>query len=34
VLVPDAGHAATEPGIQHHLLEATDAFARRSSSMI
>ena len=27
ILVPDAGHAATEPGIQHHLLEATDAFA-------
>jgi proline iminopeptidase len=27
ILVPDAGHAGTEPGIQHHLLEATDAFA-------
>jgi proline iminopeptidase len=32
VLVPDAGHAATEPGIQHHLLEATDDFARGSST--
>lgn len=31
VLVPDAGHAGTEPGIQHHLVEATDAFARGSS---
>jgi proline iminopeptidase len=29
VLVPDAGHASTEPGIQHHLLEATDALAGR-----
>ncbi|HVK90213.1 MAG TPA: prolyl aminopeptidase [Mycoplana sp.] len=28
VMVPDAGHAATEPGIAHHLIEATDAFAR------
>jgi proline iminopeptidase len=28
VLVPDAGHAATEPGIAHHLIEATDHFAR------
>ena len=28
VLVPDAGHAATEPGIAHHLIEATDYFAR------
>jgi proline iminopeptidase len=27
VLVPDAGHAFNEPGIQHHLIEATDAFA-------
>lgn len=32
VLVPDAGHAGTEPGIQHHLLEATDAFAGGSSA--
>jgi proline iminopeptidase len=28
IMVPDAGHAATEPGIAHHLIEATDAFAR------
>ncbi len=28
IMVPDAGHAASEPGIQHHLVEATDAFAR------
>ncbi len=28
VVVDDAGHAATEPGIVHHLVEATDAFAR------
>jgi proline iminopeptidase len=28
ILVPDAGHAFSEPGIQHHLIEATDAFAR------
>ncbi|HEV2557556.1 MAG TPA: prolyl aminopeptidase [Microvirga sp.] len=28
VMVPDAGHAASEPGIRHHLVEATDAFAR------
>jgi proline iminopeptidase len=27
IMVPDAGHAATEPGITHHLIEATDAFA-------
>ncbi|HEX6014344.1 MAG TPA: prolyl aminopeptidase [Geminicoccaceae bacterium] len=27
VLVEGAGHAATEPGIQHHLVEATDRFA-------
>jgi proline iminopeptidase len=27
-LVPDAGHAYTEPGILHHLIEATDRFAR------
>ena len=27
VLVPDAGHAFSEPGILHHLIEATDAFA-------
>ncbi|WP_306359144.1 prolyl aminopeptidase [Nocardia sp. CC227C] len=25
-IVPDAGHAATEPGITHHLVEATDKF--------
>jgi proline iminopeptidase len=25
-IVPDAGHAATEPGIVHHLVEATDKF--------
>jgi proline iminopeptidase len=27
VVVPDAGHAVSEPGILHHLIEATDAFA-------
>ncbi|MFL6055461.1 MAG: prolyl aminopeptidase, partial [Actinoallomurus sp.] len=26
-IVPDAGHAFTEPGILHHLIEATDHFA-------
>ncbi|MFC7450630.1 prolyl aminopeptidase [Rhodococcus daqingensis] len=26
VIVDDAGHAANEPGITHHLVEATDAF--------
>lgn len=26
VLVPDAGHAGSEPGITHHLIEATDGF--------
>lgn len=28
-IVDDAGHASFEPGIRHHLIEATDAFARR-----
>ena len=28
-IVPDAGHAATEPGITHHLIEATDGFRVR-----
>jgi len=28
IIVSDAGHASTEPGIVHHLVEATDAFAR------
>jgi len=28
IMVPDAGHSFTEPGITHHLIEATDAFAR------
>ncbi|MBA1155904.1 prolyl aminopeptidase [Microvirga mediterraneensis] len=28
IMVPDAGHAVSEPGITHHLIEATDAFAR------
>lgn len=28
IMVPDAGHAASEPGIRHHLVEATDIFAR------
>jgi proline iminopeptidase len=28
IMVPDAGHAMSEPGILHHLIEATDAFAR------
>jgi proline iminopeptidase len=27
-LVGDAGHAYTEPGILHHLIDATDRFAR------
>ncbi|MEK0082621.1 prolyl aminopeptidase [Benzoatithermus flavus] len=27
VMVEDAGHAVSEPGIRHHLLEATDRFA-------
>lgn len=25
-MVPDAGHAAAEPGITHHLIEATDRY--------
>ncbi|GAA2580583.1 prolyl aminopeptidase [Actinomadura fulvescens] len=29
-LVDDAGHAFTEPGITHRLIEATDRFAKRS----
>jgi proline iminopeptidase len=33
ILVPDAGHAGTEPGIQHHLIEATDGFAGGSVQM-
>lgn len=28
IMVPDAGHAVSEPGITHHLIEATDKFAR------
>ncbi|MBE1876045.1 prolyl aminopeptidase [Myceligenerans pegani] len=28
-VVPDAGHAFDEPGILHHLIEATDRFRRR-----
>ncbi|GAB2636366.1 prolyl aminopeptidase [Gordonia jinhuaensis] len=28
-VVADAGHASFEPGIRHHLIEATDAFATR-----
>jgi proline iminopeptidase len=28
IMVPDAGHAVSEPGITHHLIEATDAFAK------
>jgi proline iminopeptidase len=28
IMVPDAGHAVSEPGITHHLIEATDRFAR------
>jgi proline iminopeptidase len=28
IMVPDAGHAFTEPGIMHHLIETTDAFAK------
>jgi proline iminopeptidase len=26
ILVPDAGHSAKEPGITHHLVEATDRY--------
>ncbi|WFD34299.1 prolyl aminopeptidase [Malassezia cuniculi] len=26
IIVPDAGHSAKEPGITHHLIEATDAY--------
>ncbi|HKE44891.1 MAG TPA: prolyl aminopeptidase [Steroidobacteraceae bacterium] len=29
LVVPDAGHSAMEPGIQHQLVSATDRFARR-----
>ncbi|MCG7393305.1 prolyl aminopeptidase [Microvirga sp. ACRRW] len=29
IMVPDAGHAVTEPGILHHLIEATDSFANQ-----
>lgn len=29
-IVDDAGHASFEPGIRHHLIEATDTFAERS----
>ncbi len=29
IMVPDAGHAVNEPGILHHLIEATDRFANR-----
>jgi proline iminopeptidase len=29
IMVPDAGHSAVEPGITHHLVEATDRFAAR-----
>lgn len=28
IMVPDAGHAFNEPGILHHLIETTDAFAK------
>ena len=28
ILVPDAGHSMTEPGIRHALIETTDRFAR------
>ena len=28
IIVPDAGHAVSEPGILHHPIEATDGFAR------
>ncbi|MBF9233736.1 prolyl aminopeptidase [Microvirga alba] len=28
IMVPDAGHAVSEPGILHHLIETTDAFAK------
>ena len=29
IMVPDAGHAVSEPGITHHLIEATDRFANQ-----
>jgi len=29
IMVDDAGHSAAEPGITHHLVEATDRFATR-----
>jgi proline iminopeptidase len=29
-IVPDAGHAAAEPGIVHELVSATDRFAKRA----
>lgn len=29
IMVSDAGHAFSEPGILHHLIETTDAFAKR-----
>jgi proline iminopeptidase len=29
IMVPDAGHAVSEPGITRHLIEATDAFANQ-----
>jgi proline iminopeptidase len=32
VIVPDAGHSAFEPGIVHELVQATDAYAARSSA--
>ena len=31
VLVPDAGHSAKEPGIMHHLLQATDEYRHSAS---
>lgn len=32
IVVDDAGHSASEPGIVHHLIEATDRFASDSGS--
>ena len=32
IVVPDAGHAVTEPGIQTALLDATDRFAKERGS--
>jgi proline iminopeptidase len=33
IIVDDAGHASSEPGIVHHLVEATDRFADQYSRL-